>query len=113
MATIATRETISARYIQKNNVKSKSNMKIIDGFVLREIAGECVVAGEGLKQIDFNKLISLNATAAYLWKEVADKEFSAQSMADLLMARYGIDESTALSDSKDTIADWQNTGLIE
>ena len=41
-------------------------MKIKDGFVLREMCGEKIVTGEGFEHINFNKLISLNATAAYL-----------------------------------------------
>ena len=35
-------------------------MKIKDGFVLREMCGEYIVAAEGLQHINFNKLISLN-----------------------------------------------------
>ena len=48
-------------------------MKIKKGFVLREMCGENIVAGEGLEHINFNKLVSLNSTAAFLWKKVADK----------------------------------------
>ena len=39
-------------------------MKIIEGFKMRTIAGESVVVGEGMAQINFNKLISLNSSAA-------------------------------------------------
>ena len=42
-------------------------MKIKKGFVLRQLLGEYVVTGEGLERVNFNKIISLNATAAYLW----------------------------------------------
>ena len=48
-------------------------MKIKDGFVLREMCGEYIVAGEGLQHINFNKLISLNSTAAFLWKALIGK----------------------------------------
>ena len=41
-------------------------MKIKEGFVLRTIVGENVVIGEGLAQINFNKMICLNSSAAYL-----------------------------------------------
>ena len=43
-------------------------MKIKEGFVLREMCGENIVAAEGLQNINFNKLISLNSPAAFLWK---------------------------------------------
>ena len=45
-------------------------MKIKDGFTLRTMLGENIVVGEGLSQVNFNKLITLNETAAFLWKEV-------------------------------------------
>ena len=65
-------------------------MKIKKGFVLREMCGENIVAGEGLENINFNKLISLNATAAFLWKKVADKEFTPEEMAEYLISRIKI-----------------------
>ena len=44
-------------------------MKIKEGFILRKICGEYVVVGEGLAQVNFNKMLSLNASAAYLWEQ--------------------------------------------
>ena len=60
-------------------------MKIKKGFVLREMCGENIVTAEGLEHINFNKLISLNSTAAFLWNKVADKEFTAEEMLDLIL----------------------------
>jgi hypothetical protein len=43
-------------------------MKIIDGFRLRDVMGQATVIGEGVGQVNFNKLVTLNDSAAYLWK---------------------------------------------
>ena len=51
-------------------------MKIKEGFLLRELCGEHIVTAEGLENINFNKLISLNETAAFLWKALIGKEFT-------------------------------------
>ena len=88
-------------------------MKIKKGFVLRQLLGEYVVTGEGLERVNFNKIISLNATAAYLWEELKDKEFDAQAMADLLIAKYEVDPQTALSDSEKLAQSWKEAGLLE
>ena len=88
-------------------------MKIKDGFVLREMCGEHIVAGEGIEHINFNKLISLNSTAAFLWNEVIGKEFTAETMADLLIGRYGIDKELALKDSENLINAWVEAGIAE
>lgn len=88
-------------------------MKIKDGFVLREMCGEHIVAGEGIEHINFNKLISLNSTAAFLWNEVIGKEFTAETMAELLIGRYGIDKELALEDSENLINAWVEAGIAE
>ena len=88
-------------------------MKIIDGFRLRDVMGQATVIGEGVNQINFNKLITLNASAAFLWKQVEGKDFDENMLADLLVEEYGIDRELAENDSK-TIADqWVETGLVE
>jgi len=88
-------------------------MKIKDGFVLREMCGENIVAGEGLEHINFNKLISLNATAAFLWKALVGKEFTAEEMAQLLIDEYGIDMELALTDSRNLMQSWTEAGIAE
>lgn len=88
-------------------------MKIKEGFVLREMCGEYIVAGEGLEHINFNKLISLNQTAAFLWKELAGKEFTEQEMAELLVKEYEIDMELALKDSKNLCKAWIEAGIAQ
>lgn len=88
-------------------------MKIKNGFVLREMCGENIVTAEGIENINFNKLISLNATAAYLWEALAGKDFTAEYMAGLLVERYGIDMELALKDSENLCNAWNDAGVIE
>jgi hypothetical protein len=88
-------------------------MKIKEGFVLREMCGENIVAAEGLQHINFNKLISLNSTAAFLWKALEGKEFTAESMAQLLVDEYGIDMELALKDSENLCKSWIEAGVAE
>ena len=88
-------------------------MKIKDGFVLREMCGEYIVAAEGLQHINFNKLISLNSTAAFLWKALEGKEFTTEQMAELLVEEYGIDMELAMKDSANLCNSWQEAGIAE
>ncbi|MDD3108420.1 MAG: PqqD family protein [Alistipes sp.] len=88
-------------------------MKIIEGFKLRNVAGQTVITGEGLKQIDFNKLISLNPTAAYLWQQIEDKEFTVETLVELLTSHYEVDEATARQDAEEILQQWHAVGLIE
>ena len=88
-------------------------MKIKNGFVLREMCGEHIVTAEGMENINFNKLISLNSTAAYLWKNLEGKDFTEKEMAALLVAEYGIDMELATKDSENLCNIWKETGIVE
>ena len=60
-------------------------MKINNGFDLREMCGEHIIIATGVENIDFSKVISLNESAAWLWRQVVGKEFSPNTLAALLM----------------------------
>ncbi|MBR4338168.1 MAG: PqqD family protein [Bacteroidaceae bacterium] len=88
-------------------------MKIKEGFELREMCGENIIVAKGVQNIDFNKIISLNESAAYLWKAFVGKEFTPESMANLLRLEYEVSEATALADAKELAKSWQEAGLCE
>ena len=88
-------------------------MRIIEGFRLRRVMGQATVIGEGIGQVNFNKLITLNATAAYLWQSVEGKEFTVEQLAGLLTERYGIDAVTARKDAATITGEWIKSGIVE
>ena len=88
-------------------------MKIKNGFTLREMCGENIVAADGIENINFNKLISMNATAAFLWKAVEGKEFTVEEMAQFLVDEYQIDMNLAMKDSENLCKSWIKAGIVE
>lgn len=87
-------------------------MKIKEGFILRSICGEYVVVGEGLAQVNFNKMLSLNASAAYLWEEVQGKEFTQQDLVQLLLDKYEVSPQQAAADIDKLMATWCQEGVV-
>ena len=88
-------------------------MKIKKGFNLRTICGEQIIVAEGIENIDFSKIISLNESSAYLWNAVAGKDFTAEDLANLLSERYEVDEATALADAKEICQKWVEVGIVD
>ena len=80
-------------------------MKIKKGFELREVCGEHIIVAYGRENIDFNKVISLNESASFLWKNIVDKDFDAETMAGLLQQEYEVDAETALKDAQALLDD--------
>lgn len=88
-------------------------MKQKTGFVLRTICGENMIVAEGKENMNFSNIISMNESSALLWKELGDKEFSIEDMANLLMKEYEVSFETALADCKQLAKQWKEAGIIE
>lgn len=88
-------------------------MKIKEGFVLRTICGQNVISGEGSANVNYSSLISLNETAAFLFKELQGKEFTEETAVALLLDQYDVDIETAEKDVKALFAKWVEIGLAE
>lgn len=89
-------------------------MKQKEGFVLRTVCGEHVIVGEGLGTIDFGKLISLNETAAWLWRKAGEMgDFTIETLAEALCEEYDVDAQQARDDVEKMVRQWQEIGIIE
>lgn len=82
--------------------------------MLRTVCGENVIVGEGLGTIDFGKLISLNETAAWLWKKAGEMgDFDIDSLAAALCEEYEVEQNQARADVTKMVAQWQEIGIVE
>lgn len=87
-------------------------MRTKQGFRLRELGGDYILIGESAELVNFNNIISLNEAAAYLWQAVQDKEFDVETLTQLLLAEYDVEEDIARKDAQATIDDWQKIGIV-
>ena len=88
-------------------------MKLIEGLVLRPLGKDYIVTGEGLARVDFSKVVSLNATAAWLWEQIQERDFTPEDLTNLLTGRYDVDVQTARTDVEKLLASWREAGVIE
>lgn len=89
-------------------------MRIKKEFVLRKVCGEHVITGEGLAAVNFGRLLALNETAAWLWKQAdAMGDFTVEQLADKLCEEYEVSNDVAKEDVAKIIGQWQKEGVIE
>jgi len=88
-------------------------MKTKKGYVLRPLGTEYILVAEGLEAVDANRIISMNESAAYLWKAVEGKDFEAETLADLLLEEYEIAREVAEKDSAVLLQTWKDAGIVE
>ena len=69
-------------------------MKLKSGFVLKEVAGECVVVNVN-PHANLDGMITLNSTAKTLWLAL-EKGASEEELVRALTEEYEVDEETAV-----------------
>lgn len=66
-------------------------MKIKEGFLLQDVAGNTVVLPtEG----DLDTMITLNGTGKFLWEKL-EQETTREALIEVLLASYEVDAETA------------------
>lgn len=88
-------------------------MKTIKGFVLRPLGNEFILVGESVSLVNFNKMITMNETAAFLWQKVDGLDgFTAADLQHFLLDEYEVSAEQALKDAEDTMAKWLESGIV-
>ena len=86
-------------------------MKIKKGFILRSVAGSNIVIAVGSESRSFNKLIKLNGTAAFLFRQLAEDRTEEQ-LAAALTAQYEVSAEQAKADVSDFLKTIGEAGLL-
>ena len=68
-------------------------LKLKDGFILRQVAGQTVVIPTG-DAVDLNMMITLNDTGSFLWQQLENGTDEA-GLVCALLGEYDVDETTA------------------
>lgn len=87
-------------------------MKTKSGFMLRKVAGKDIVVAVGAASMDFNGLISLNDTGAFLWK-LLEQGAEYDELVAKMLQEYDIDEATAKEGIDSFLKTAQEAELIE
>ena len=90
-----------------------SGMRIKPNYKLREIAGETIIVNQGIANVNMTRIISLNKSARMLYEAMAEREFSAEDAARVLVETYGIGEELALADAQKWVDSLKECGVIE
>ncbi len=87
-------------------------IKIKSGYLLREVANSYIVVAVGQRAKQFNGVIKLNSTGAFVFEKLVD----GATIDELVLAftsEYDVDENTAREDVKNTVNKFKEAGLTE
>lgn len=86
-------------------------MKLKDGFVLRSVGGHFIVVPVGAQTVDFNCMITLNETGAFLWQRM-QSDCTAQELTQALLGEYEVEPAIAETDVACFIEKLQQAELL-
>ena len=86
-------------------------MKVKQGFMLRAIAGNYVVVPVGKAAIDFNGIITLNETGAFLWEQLVH-EVTLETLLSKMIDTYEVSMEQATNDLKAFIKTLEEANLL-
>ena len=87
-------------------------MKIKKGFMLRKTGGMNVVVAVGKASEEFNGMITLNETGAFLWEEIS-KGADNDTLLKRLLEEYDTDEAVARAGIDGFLKTAREAGLID
>ena len=74
-------------------------MRIKEGYIIRKLGLGYVVVTIGDASDDFNGVIRLNESGAFLWQSIADGADTKEKLVEEMLNRYdGLDKITAEKD---------------
>lgn len=87
-------------------------MKINEDFILRKVADSYVVVPVNKMTLDFNGIINLNETGAFLF-EILQKGATAEELKEKLLAEYEVSPEIAERDIEIFINKVKDAGILE
>lgn len=87
-------------------------MRINENFVLRQVVDTYVVLPIGQATVDFNGMVTLNESGAFLWRQL-ERGATRESLTDALTAEYDVSREEALADIDAFLASLAPVGCIE
>lgn len=86
-------------------------MKMKEGFVMREVAGQYVVIAIGEASKTFHGMIKLNRTGKDIW-EGLENGFSEEQIVEMLSDKYQVEQADVETDVEEFIGRMKDVGIL-
>lgn len=63
-------------------------MKLKDGLILREVAGQYVIVPTGKRVQEVTSIVYISSSGAFLWEYMKDHEFEREDLVRLILQEY-------------------------
>lgn len=89
-------------------------MKLKDGLILREVAGQYVIVPTGKRVREVTSIVYISSSAAYLWDYMKDHEFEKENLVQKILEHYsGVTEEKAAQDVKKFLKTLADNNILD
>lgn len=87
-------------------------MKLRSDLILREMGSEFVIVDPSQEVVDMSRVFTLNETAAFIWKELESLDFTVNTVTEILMKNYEVNNEQAFKDATILLEQFELEGLL-
>lgn len=87
-------------------------MRIVSGFIVREVAGETIAIPAGTAARELSGLLALNGSGKFLF-ELLQTEQTEDSLVQAFLDAYDVDIDTARADVADFLSVLRDSGVLQ
>ena len=87
-------------------------MKKIKSYIVRDIMGETVLVPADETAQEFNGMIELSESAAFIWEHIEESANFGQ-LVDMILQEYDVDRQTAAADASTFVMQLLQQGMIK
>ena len=87
-------------------------MKLIPGFVVREVGGKTLAVATGETAKTFHGMITLNGSGKEIWNAL-QSDVTEDEIVDRLTKEYDVDRETAARDVSAFVSKLRQAGLLQ
>ena len=88
-------------------------MKIKSGFVVEKVGNKYLAVAVGERADDFNALIRMNGTGAFLFNLMSEKDMTKEELLSAMLKEYDVDTERAKADILAFLTALNGAGLLD
>ena len=88
-------------------------MRIKDGFVVEKVGNRYLAVAVGTRADEFNALIKMNGTGAFLWNQLAAENLTVDELLSRMLSEYDVDSARAEADMNAFVSGLRAAGLLD
>lgn len=88
-------------------------MKLRNDLTLRQFGDEYIIVDPSQDMVDMSKVFTLNESAAFIWNELQDIDFTVEDIVSLLLESYEVSAPQATADAKNLVHVFEKQGLLQ